>query len=196
VGGTGRSCLCSGLRLTNPRFFVTAGPAGFEHGRDGADRRDCDAWIDRISTRRKNEGRGGPRRKATGPIRPRDAASTTAGGIGVLPRRLYQLTETLTVGRRLLSVMVGPQVQRPRAGSGPPFTSYVPNKRRVYRRKDVDADLRRDDGEAPPKSRSRRRLVLHGGSTIPVRPRFQLIPWGTVGLRCASREAPCLYQRP
>ena len=58
---------------------------------------------------------------------------------------LYQPTETLTVWQRPLLVMVG---------EGPPSTSLI------YREKDVDADLRRHDEVAPPKSRSQRRLVL------------------------------------
>jgi hypothetical protein len=40
-------------------------------------------------------------------------------------------------------VMAGPRVKRPRAGSGPPSTSYGP---RFHR--DVDADLRRHDASA------------------------------------------------
>ena len=40
-------------------------------------------------------------------------------------------------------VMAGPRVQRPRAGSGPPSTSYGP---RFH--KDVDADLCRHDASA------------------------------------------------
>jgi hypothetical protein len=74
--------------------------------------------------------------------------------------RLYQPAEPSTVRRRHFRVMADRRVKRPGPGSGPPSTSLT------SRKKDVDTDLRRHDGVAPPKARSQRGFAVHLRGTI------------------------------
>jgi hypothetical protein len=75
----------------------------------------------------------------------------------------YQPAETETFWHRPFTVMVGPRVRRQRAGSGPPSTSVI------GQRKDVDADLRRRDGTTAD-------LRRHDGATATAKPSWAAGP--------------------